>query len=309
MDGLNLNPTLGALEIGYAISTFLFGVTTVQAYLYYHHFADDPPKTKTLVTAVWLLELAHAISVSHGLYMETIIQYGEPEKLIKLPFGYDSCLFFSSGIALLAQCFFARRVWIVTESKFLPIICYVMASLRFIGSILLAVEAYQMVTLKEYQDKWEWLITFVLVDGACVDVIIASSLCYNLISHRSSVTVRTVRLLDQLIMWTIQTGLVTSLAAVAMTICFFTMKNNFVWLGVYMFLSRLFSNSLLASLNARSNLRKIGGFGMLDYSAGSAGTKPDHGIHFKTLHISGDSDTPSIAGQEPAQPEPGQTQV
>lgn len=64
--------------------------------------------------------------------------------------------------------------------------------MRFVGSILLAVEAYKMVTLTKYQSRWEWLITFVLVDGACVDVIIAASLCYNLIEHRRSVSVRSV---------------------------------------------------------------------------------------------------------------------
>lgn len=256
----------------------------------------------TLPCFTRLLELAHAISVSYGLYLQTITQYGEPETLLKLPFGFDTCLFFSSGIALLAQCFFARRVWVVTDKKLIPVICFIMASLRFVGSILLAAEAYKMVTLFKYEDQWEWLITFILVDGACVDVMVAFSLCYNLIEHRRSVTVslRTVRLLDQLIMWTIQTGLITSLAAVTMTICFLTMKDNYIWLGVYMFLARLFSNSLLASLNARSNLRKLGGFGMAEYpSRFATETKPDQSIHFKTVQISSDSETPSVPEQDP----------
>jgi hypothetical protein len=235
--------------------------------------------------------------------VQTITQYGEPKTLLKLPFGFDTCLFFSSGIALLAQSFFSRRVWIVTQSKVIPIICFIMASLRFIGSILLAAEAYRMVDVFKYEDQWKWLITFILVDGACVDVMVAFSLCYNLIDHRRSVSISTVRLLDQLILWTIQTGLVTSLAAVTMTICFFTMQDNFIWLGVYMFLARLFSNSLLASLNARSNLRKLGGFGLAEFSDGRTVTsaKPEQSLHFTTVHVTSPSET-SIPEQALAKP-------
>jgi len=52
--------------------------------------------------------------------------------------------------------------------------------------------------------------------------------------------------------WTVETGLVTSIGAVAMLICFLIMPENFVWLAIFTFLAKLFSNSLLAALNARS---------------------------------------------------------
>jgi hypothetical protein len=48
--------------------------------------------------------------------METITQYGEPEKLLKLPFGFDTCLFFSSGIVVLAQVI--RFMYTLENSEF-----------------------------------------------------------------------------------------------------------------------------------------------------------------------------------------------
>jgi hypothetical protein len=50
MLGLDLNPTMGAVEIGVTTSAVLFGVTSVQTYMYYHRFSDDPLKTKILVS-------------------------------------------------------------------------------------------------------------------------------------------------------------------------------------------------------------------------------------------------------------------
>ncbi|KAJ7708047.1 hypothetical protein B0H17DRAFT_1325068 [Mycena rosella] len=57
---LNLNTTIGALQIGVLISYVLLGVTTTQTYIYYCRFPDDSPKLKALVAAVWVCEMAHA---------------------------------------------------------------------------------------------------------------------------------------------------------------------------------------------------------------------------------------------------------
>jgi len=51
--------------------------------------------------------------------------------------------------------------------------------------------------------------------------------------------------------WTIETGLLTSVAAVTMLVCFLLMQDNFIWIAIYTFLAKLFSNSFLVSLNAR----------------------------------------------------------
>jgi hypothetical protein len=44
-----LNPNLGALEIGFLASGFLFGVLTVQALIYNRKFAQDHWTLKLLV--------------------------------------------------------------------------------------------------------------------------------------------------------------------------------------------------------------------------------------------------------------------
>jgi len=48
---VNLNGTLGALEIGVLISLFLFGIVTVQTSVYYDRFPKDPWHVKFLVGA------------------------------------------------------------------------------------------------------------------------------------------------------------------------------------------------------------------------------------------------------------------
>jgi hypothetical protein len=47
---VDLRDTVGALQIGSLFAIFLFGIVTVQAYLYYNAFREDRWTYKTLVS-------------------------------------------------------------------------------------------------------------------------------------------------------------------------------------------------------------------------------------------------------------------
>ncbi|KDR68058.1 hypothetical protein GALMADRAFT_257313 [Galerina marginata CBS 339.88] len=65
----------------------------------------------------------------------------------------------------------------------------------------------------------------------------------------------TTAFLNRLMRWTLQTGLITSMTSVTVIICFQAMS-NMVWFGLYIILAKLYSISLLVSLNARHRLGK-----------------------------------------------------
>jgi len=51
-------------------------------------------------------------------------------------------------------------------------------------------------------------------------------------------------------------GFLDSVATVSMMVCFFTMPTNFIFIAIYVTLSKLYSNALLASLNAREAFKQ-----------------------------------------------------
>lgn len=87
-------------------------------------------------------------------------------------------------ITMLVQCFFALRLWRVLKNRTIGLLCCTLAILRFVGSILASVEAITSPTLAQFSDKWSPLITTLLVIGACVDVMIAGTMCYALRKQR-----------------------------------------------------------------------------------------------------------------------------
>ncbi|KAJ7255680.1 hypothetical protein C8J57DRAFT_1517970 [Mycena rebaudengoi] len=63
---------------------------------------------------------------------------------------------------------------------------------------------------------------------------------------RTSGVNETRRMVDTLVLWKIESGMVTGGCSVIMMILFFV-RNDFAWLSFYLVLSKVFSNSFLAS--------------------------------------------------------------
>jgi len=247
----NLNNTVGAIEIGVLISTFLFGVISCQTWVYYRRFPKDAPVLKLLVATIWLLELGHTIAVTNSLYTITVLDFDDPLKFASPPKSLDASILFSAFIGPLVQAWFAYRVLKLSGKLYIPVLCWFLSFLRCVATVAVGIEALLSTSVLKFEKDFKWLLTFILAVGAAVDVIIAGSLCYFFRQLRATSFHRTVKVINQAMIWTVETGLLTSLSAVAMLICFLLMQDNFVWIAIFTFLAKLFSNALLVALNGR----------------------------------------------------------
>ncbi|KAF9477701.1 hypothetical protein BDN70DRAFT_880887 [Pholiota conissans] len=223
-----LQPTLGALLIGILLSCILFGILTLQTYLYYMKFPEDRIQLKILVGFIWLLELAHCISIMHTIYDYAVIGYGDLQVFIRLPTSLSVAILFTAIIGPTVQIFYAERIRIVSGGKLIvPIFCWLMSLLHFSTTLVSSIKAIQMTSLVQYEEDWKWLLTTALSIGVSVDVIISASLCYFLSKLKTKSTVkRTTQAIDKIMVWTIQTGLLNSIASAATMICFLAIPNS-----------------------------------------------------------------------------------
>ncbi|TFK32456.1 hypothetical protein BDQ12DRAFT_692463 [Crucibulum laeve] len=253
---LNLNSTIGALQIGSTFTVFLFGIVTLQVHQYYRRFGEDRWYVKALVAAVWLLELGHTVCVTFEVYRATIVYYGQPEKIVSFP-AFGAVTIIGGIITMLVQNFFAIRLYRVLPAPYrlVGLACLVLSSLRCFTSLFAGVKAIDIESIALYRERWHSLVTTLLAGGAAIDITIATAMLYFLIKKKGHAMERVARLIDRLVAYTIRTGLVTSVAATSVLICFQMMPYNLVWLALYTFLAKLYSNTLLSSLNSRKSLR------------------------------------------------------
>lgn len=246
---------VGPHEVGVMFAIFLFGLVTIQAFIYFRKYPEDPRGIKVMVVVIWTLLFAHTIISTFSLYRRTITDYGQISDLQQYPEGMCGAFSLSGLIGSIVQSFFAYRLYKLSSRLTIAIICWALSVVRLGTVLCISVTTCQASSVHEYVDHWKWLVIFSLSISAFVDLMIAGSLSYCLWSRREDVFKHAQRVVDKLIAWTIQTGALTSISSILMLVLYAAIR-NFAWVAAYLVISGLFANYLLASLNARNSFRE-----------------------------------------------------
>ncbi|KAJ7812005.1 hypothetical protein B0H14DRAFT_3150514 [Mycena olivaceomarginata] len=274
-----LDGTLGNIQIALVVATWLFGIETLQAFNYYRDFAKDPKILKALVGGIWLLELGYTIVCWHAMYIITVTFYGQPQHILAPPLSLVFPIFFNALIAIAVQTFFVYRVKVLSGQWLIPILCCVMNLARLGFNMLLFGK------LSQRPNSIGKSCLFPSI-GPAVDIIVAFSLIYYLWHRRNTDFKHTNRMVDTIIIWTVETTLLTTLSGAMQLILFLARRHDceyrvytvygrssdilyatlVSWLVFFLIQGKLFSNSLMASLNGRKRLRAAGNILAFDSS-------------------------------------------
>ncbi|KAJ6454211.1 hypothetical protein C8R45DRAFT_1222961 [Mycena sanguinolenta] len=259
------NPTLGAVQIG-VLSC---------------RFRDDSRRLKALTVFVWCCDVAHTLCFGHVLYTFTISDFAHPERLgSRPPKSLSISTLFSGLTAAAVQSFYSYRIYVFTKRLFVPCVLWFMAFLHFAGRVLLFVTTLRTASILVYIQQWEWLITTNWGLSVATDVAISVTMVTVLYHRRANAHRKTAALVDKLIVWTIETGLLTSATSLVMLGSFLRNKQNFTWLAFHAIATQLFANSLLASLNSRASLRAMDPIAL---SSLSSNRPVPAGVHVQTV--------------------------
>ncbi|KAH8107513.1 hypothetical protein DFH11DRAFT_1636363 [Phellopilus nigrolimitatus] len=249
----DLKPSFGALYIGVLTAIGLLGITTLQTWLYYSRYPNDPRGLRIIVAVIWVLELLHSAFGAHALYHYVILNWGNPEALAHSIWSLDITLLITSVVETMVRVFFMWRVWIVSGYKW-----YYPALVGFFGLCALGfnVATYGLSVAEKDFANFGHSIYVVSTSGLsssiAADSTISICLAYFLNSRRTGFS-KTNRLINRLIFFAINIGILTSLTDVAVLSCSSALKGpSLAYLSVYEVVSKLYANSLLATLNIRA---------------------------------------------------------
>ncbi|KZV79705.1 hypothetical protein EXIGLDRAFT_781950 [Exidia glandulosa HHB12029] len=251
-------PSTGALEVGTSFSMLLLGIAILQVWNYYRNFPNDPLPLKVLVALLLSVDMLHSVLFMHLTYHYTIngfvqaLSAGDPSLLITTPWSLQAAISVGGAVILLVQLYYCHRIRLVTDNRLLVLACLVVVAARFALNVALtvtSVEHSSITVVTSYTFRWETISTMSV--GAASDLFIAACMCIGLHQRRTGFS-RSDRLVDRLISYTIASGAATSILSVVMLVIYITMPTTYIWMGFYSVLAKLFSNSLLASLNQRS---------------------------------------------------------
>ncbi|KAG2013376.1 hypothetical protein CC2G_010295 [Coprinopsis cinerea AmutBmut pab1-1] len=256
-DRLVVDNTMGASMIGVICASVLYGVSCVQTWYYFNHYRKDVWYIKSLVGAVWMFDTIHQILISHTVYYYVITNYNNPSILNRLVWSILLEVLFNGFIGLLVQGFLTLRVWKLSDENIpLTVVISLLVLAEFACSAAFTVESLKLRTWEDL-GSLKGLSISVNIIGVVADVVIAGALFYFLQRSRTGFK-KSDSMISRLILFTVSTGFLTSLCAIGSLVSILAWGQTLIYVAFYFSIGRLYSNSVLATLNARKSIRGLG---------------------------------------------------
>lgn len=248
--------TLGALLLGALLAVFLSGIVSMQVFVYYRLYPNDRFRIKSTVTVVWFLDLIHTVMICIANWLYLILHFGNGVAAQRILWPISVTIALTAVVTFLVHIFFAHRVYSLSKrSLFIAGPIGFLALLRVVSAMSCTAQMVRDGTWQKFGQGSAWLFTTGLTISAVLDFIIALALIVHL--QRSKTGWHSMdQIIDSIVLYTVENGLITSIFAVLSLICWVTMKNNLVFLALHFAISKLYANSFLATLNARKTLQQ-----------------------------------------------------
>nr|GAT42666.1 predicted protein [Mycena chlorophos] len=252
--------TLGPLLIGGSIALVLSGMVTVQSIVFYKLYPNEMRIRLGMVFLIWILDAAHSIFIVAALFDYFIKYFGDVTRAGYIPWSIGLSVLVTAITTLIVHMYYAQKIfkssgrnWWITA----PVL--VLAFLRLFAASVSTAEMIRLRRYSAFTEKYPgWVFTTGLSLSAGVDIIITFLLCYFLRRlRRRTASTPMAHVVDVLTIYTLENGLLTCLMVTASLICWVTMQQNLVFLGLHFVIGKLYANSCLISLNTRKALREM----------------------------------------------------
>ncbi|KAI0759688.1 hypothetical protein BD413DRAFT_617632 [Trametes elegans] len=213
-DPLSLIPKIPALDNSYG--AMLLGTSFG---LIYHFLITDYANAASLLTGHWSVKINVAVTGASDL---------------------------------ICQAFYARRVFLLGQkSRWVVVLAvgFMVACLGFVVGG--AIEAFRL-SLADFP-RFSWLVSAAYGCAMATDVLLTGALIRVLLHSRTGFK-RTDNTLDMLIVYSINTGLLTTVTGLMVFVFALILPGNYIYAGISIVNSKLYANSVLAVLNSRRSL-------------------------------------------------------
>ncbi|KZT70618.1 hypothetical protein DAEQUDRAFT_725158 [Daedalea quercina L-15889] len=246
-----LNETIGAMLISAIVGAVLQGITSGQTIIYYVGSKSDPIVIKSLIFFVWVMNLLHTFLVTDAVYVYTVTGHTDPSALQKLTWSAMAIILENVIGDLGVKGIFSYRVWKISRQWYLAFLIMVSALVSFAFAVFTVAKMIMDPSAPAYAPS-----TYgTLIGLAGSDILMSVILAAVMYKHRSMFP-RVNRVLRTVVMYSVETSLITSAGAAVGLIAYAVIPDKPIFMAILWVLPYLISSSVLVALNARQSLRE-----------------------------------------------------
>ncbi|KAF7420874.1 hypothetical protein PC9H_011392 [Pleurotus ostreatus] len=216
----------GPMLLGVFLNMILYGILIVQMLSYFKMYRNDSLYMKLFVGYLLVVETANTALDMHIMYEPLILNFGLPDTIKRFPTLFVTEPLIIVLVSTPIQLFFAWRIYKVTRSYWVPAVIFLFSITALAGGVWTTAKLgiIQLFSRKPelHTPALLWFLSASVAD-ICITVALVVSL-----TRRKTGFERTDSVIDKIIR-----------------------SRNFIW---DLALSKLYSNCLLSTLNARETL-------------------------------------------------------
>ncbi|KAI9453519.1 hypothetical protein BJY52DRAFT_832579 [Lactarius psammicola] len=228
----------------------LFGVLCVQIYVYSYNFPNDRRPVKFLAYFVFVLEAAQTALTGADIYYWFVDGFGDTERLAHSHYSPIDSPIITAIISLIVQGYFCFRIWTLNRRS--SRLCWTIAAATVIQSAAGMWAGIKSLTVRGYLVTRTALFLW-SISSALADILIAVAMI--LLLRRASddfsslILIRVVRI-------TIETNALTAGLAITILVLYAAFPNELYYMYLTKVIGKVYSNTLLVSLNNRIYFRE-----------------------------------------------------
>ncbi|EKM82092.1 hypothetical protein AGABI1DRAFT_126440 [Agaricus bisporus var. burnettii JB137-S8] len=237
---------------GNLLNVLLYGILTVQTYLYYLAFPNDKKTTKGIVAFVYSIDTAQTILALYDFYQpfrlnrDHLVRDYTTHQWLTIPLS-------GTLIATVAQLFYAHRIYTLSKKKVITGIVIILAISQLVFGLVTAMLLHGVAETANlpaaavfYLGDYAWGPA-----GVVCDLVIAVYMTWFLTKQRRrSPSRKTQVMVTRIKRLVLETGLLTAAFATAYVLCLLVVGYNTLTIPG-LTLGKLYSNSILVLLNNR----------------------------------------------------------
>lgn len=255
----------GATLIGAMLAYPMYGTLICQVSSYYKRFPDDLRHLKVLVALI-LLTSTVGLVINVNLIWYYCIQRGigvDPHIFRFCDHWTISAFFIPNEITcFLAEALFLKRMWALSRKRYPTVLAFVPFMLGWVFTIVYIQGMFRHWCYPELQLNQPYL--FICYGFRFLsDGFIAGTMCTLLYQQTSDMPTEIqnrpnfVRIVNSLVVWTLSTGLIMWVSAVAFVLTYILLPDTYIALAIYLVRGNIYANAVLALLHVRTRYRRV----------------------------------------------------
>ncbi|EIW84590.1 hypothetical protein CONPUDRAFT_100794 [Coniophora puteana RWD-64-598 SS2] len=256
----------GALLIGVTVNAALYGVSAVQVFTYFNAYKshDDSKWIALVVLVILSLDTFSTICESLYAYNALVSDFGQPSELLQSNWEFFILPAITAITSTLVQGFLAWRIQVLTRNRWVVGLIGVVAFVSLLGGIGSTIATDRVRTFFYFR-QFEPVVVVWLGSAVLGNLLITFVMIKALRAHKTGFA-DTDTVIRKVTVLVANTGLITA-AWTLVDLVLYVVYANGTHFAINLSLGRLYSNSLMLTLNARKKPAQDGNFAVIQFSA------------------------------------------